>query len=473
MFKPQRWPHEAWIPFTTGLLWLWCAASFGLVGFLFSLVPGCLLLSSAVSTLLYPGDVRIPQFTAAGGLLGVPFAIPAFFVAGFPTGLALLVLSAMSFLAAGYLSVLQEPHEEEVPEPEPSLGLGAQVAVDDFILATLAVRTTLNIEPSEVAREIRLARDLYDERGWLEAPETFHAEPPALESPSSDLERAWGIEYEHLRWESGYTPHDDEPGRERWLSYTPNRTAHAWVMRHPSRPRPWLICVPGYEMGFPQVDFAGFQVWKLVRDLQLNVAIPVLPFHGPRRIAFFSGTGFIAGNFLDTIHAEANAMWDIRRLYGWIRSQYDGPVGVWGLSLGGYNASLFSCLADDLSCVIAGIPATDFTRLTWRHGPTLQLRYAERHGVLLEETNEILRVVSPLVLETKVPKEHRYIYAGVADRLVPPDQPRDLWRHWDRPRIEWYQGAHLTFRAHPRIRGLVPEALRASGLIEGEAQATA
>ena len=466
MFKPQRWPHEAWIPFTTGLLWLWCAASFGVVGFFFSLIPGCLLLASSVSTLLYPGDVRIPQFIAAGGFLGVPFALPAFFVAGVPTGLALLALSAMSFVAAGALSILQEPHEDEVPEPDQSLRLAAQVAVDDVILATLSIRTTLNIDPAEVAREVRLARELYDERGWLETPQGFHPEPPALEEPRGDVERAWGVEFEHLRWDSGYEPHADEPGRERWLSYAPNRTAHAWVMRHPSRPRPWLICVPGYEMGFPQVDFLGFQVWKLVRDLQLNVAIPVLPFHGPRRISRISGTGFLAGNFLDTIHAEANAMWDMRRLYGWIRAQHAGPVGIWGLSLGGYTAALFSCLADDLACVVAGIPATDFTRLTWRHGPALQLRYAERHGIAHDEIGEVLRVVSPLAMPTKVPHEHRHIFAGVADRLVPPDQPRDLWQHWGRPHIEWYQGAHLTFRAHPSIRRLVPEALRAAGVVD-------
>lgn len=465
MFKPQRWPHEAWIPLTTGLLWLWCAASFGVVGFVFSLIPGCLLLSAAVSTFLYPGDVRIPQFIAAGGLLGVPLSLPAFFVAGIPTGLFLFLLSAMSFVTAGALAVLQEPHEDEVPEPEPSLRLAAQVAVDEAILATLSVRTTLNIDPDEVAREVRAARELYDSRGWLEDPQAFHLDPPALEAPRSDVERAWGIEFEHLRWESGYTPHAEEPGRDRWLGYAPNRTAHAWVMRHPSKPRPWLICIPGYEMGFPKIDFAGFQAGKLIRDLQLNVAIPVLPFHGPRRIGRMSGTGFLAGNFLDTIHAEANAMWDIRRLYGWIRARHDGPVGVWGLSLGGYNAALLSSLADDLACVIAGIPATDFTRLTWRHGPTMQLRWAERNGISHDEIGEVLRVVSPLALQTRVPHAQRYIFAGISDRLVPPDQPRDLWRHWEKPYIHWYQGAHLTFRAHAEARTFVPDALRSAGLI--------
>jgi hypothetical protein len=119
--------------------------------------------------------------------------------------------------------------------------------------------------------------------------------------------------------------------------------------------------------------------------------------------------------------------------------------------------------------VIAGIPAVDFIRLTWRHGAPLQIRYAEHRGLVHDEVAEVLRVASPLAMESRVSREHRYIFAGVSDRLVPPDQPRDLWRHWQRPRIEWYQGAHVTFRAHASVRRLVDEALRDSGLSQSAA----
>jgi hypothetical protein len=61
-----------------------------------------------------------------------------------------------------------------------------------------------------------------------------------------------------------------------------------------------------------------------------------------------------------------------------------------------------------------------------------------------------------------VPHERRYLFAAVADRLVPADQVRDLWRHWERPRIEWYQGGHLTFPRHAGVRALVDGALRES-----------
>lgn len=169
-------------------------------------------------------------------------------------------------------------------------------------------------------------------------------------------------------------------------------------------------------------------------------------------------------------------MWDIRRLLSWIRSQSPPRVGVYGLSLGGYNTALLASLESDLACAIAGIPAADFSRLTWRHGARLQILYAERMGLVHDEVSDVMRVISPLVLKPRVPKQRRYLFGGVADRLVPAEQVRDLWLHWDRPRIVWYQGAHLTFRMHPEVDRLFQDALRESNLVgarHGDVEAVA
>jgi dienelactone hydrolase len=152
-------------------------------------------------------------------------------------------------------------------------------------------------------------------------------------------------------------------------------------------------------------------------------------------------------------------MWDIRRMLSWLRAEGASEIGLFGLSLGGYNASLLAALERELACVVAGIPAVDFTRLYFRHGPPVQLLEAELHGIEEHHMDEILRVVSPLSLQPRVPRERRYIFGAIADRLVPADQVRDLWRHWERPRIEWYQGAHVTFPRHPNVRALIDEAL--------------
>ena len=157
-------------------------------------------------------------------------------------------------------------------------------------------------------------------------------------------------------------------------------------------------------------------------------------------------------------------MWDLRRVLAWIQTQWDGPVGVYGLSLGGYNAALLSSL-EPLDAVIAGIPAVDFLRLSTRHGSPLQIRAAEALGLVHEQIRELLSVVSPLAMKPLVPHERRSIFAGTADRIVAPDHPRDLWRHWDRPRIVWYPGGHISFRRHPTVDRLIDDSLRVAKLI--------
>jgi pimeloyl-ACP methyl ester carboxylesterase len=469
LFEQQRYPREAWVPIAAGLVWLWCAASFGVVGFLFSLLPGCLLLASGVSTLLYPGDLRIPQFAALGGLLGVPLALPAFFVAGFATAALLVALSAASFVAAGLVSVRQAPHHDEVPPPVPTLRLGAEVAADEALLATMALSLPMT-RPDElgrVRRDVHAARELYRDRGWLEKPASYHALPPLLERPEIRRARTGAIDFEHLRFESGYEPRAEEPGRDAWRAHAVNRTAHAWVVRRGEGAGPWLVCLHGYQMGLPAIDLRAFEVEKLHRARGLNLALPVLPLHGPRKAGRRSGDGFLAGDPLSTVHAFAQAMWDVRRLLTWVRAQGATRISVFGLSLGGYATALLASLDDGLAGAIAGVPLADVSRAVWRHGPPLQIRYFEERGVVHEEVSEVLRVVSPLALEPKLPRERRFLFGAVADRLVPPDQVRDLWRHWERPRIVWYQGGHVTFRLHRDVRALLDEAIGET-LLRGE-----
>jgi hypothetical protein len=393
---------------------------------------------------------------------------------GFFPALFLAVLSAASFVAAGHVSLLQEPHPEEVPEPRPGLSLSAKVAIDEALLSTMLVGMPLpgGEEAGTIQREVEAARDFFQAQGWLEKPLRYHATPPPLESPRlRDREvrlRGGRTHYQHLSFESAYEPHADEPGRDRWLSYERNRTAHAWVVRHPSgETRPWVVCIHGYQMGAPMIDIGAFDPRFIVGQLGMNAIFPVLPLHGPRKQGRRSGDRFISGDVLNSVHGEAQAMWDIRRLISWVRAQGAPSIGVHGLSLGGYNAALLAAIEPGLACVIAGIPATDFARLLWLHSPPLHIKYMEHRGIVHDEVAEVLRVVSPLALDPLVPKEGRAIYGGVADRLVPPDQVRDLWRHWEEPEaMVWYQGAHVTFQLDPRVRRMVKEVLVGS-LVEG------
>ena len=373
-------------------------------------------------------------------------------------------------LAARWAGLVQLPVVADVPPTRWSVALASKLLLDEvfFLTEALSMRLISVRDRARIADEVTAALDFFESRGFLDRPADYHVAPPALEPSSMRPASSRGIGYEHLTWTSEYEPLPDEPGRARWLGYERNRTAHAWLLRHPGPPRPWLVCVHGYRMGFPLADFIGFPAAWFHHELGLNVAFPVLPLHGPRKIGLRTGDGFLSGDYLDTIHLQTQALWDIRRLLRWLEAEEGEPIGAYGLSLGGYTATLLAALEADLACVIAGIPATCYVGLTKWVVPGWLLQLAEYAGVTLDRIERIARVISPLAFEPTVPWSRRFLYAATADRLVPPATVRALWEHWGRPRLDWYQGSHTSFGFESTVRGLLTDALDRSGLVRAQ-----
>lgn len=346
--------------------------------------------------------------------------------------------------------------------------LVSKVLLDEFFVAAEFINGSVLSVRDEActAAEVEAAETLFEREGWLDEPHSFHQRVAALQVEDIEAVSApWGS-HQHLRYHSDYAPHMGEPGRRRWQGYAANRTGHVWLLEHADEARPWLVCVPGYRMGHPAIDFAGFRARWLHDELGLNVAIPVMPLHGPRRIGRRGGDGFLSGNFLDSLHGQAQATADVRALIHWLRQRGAPRVGLYGISLGAYTAALVAGLEPDLACVIAGIPATDYLGLLRRHVPEPLLWMAGERGFDVQRIERVMRVVSPLALTPTVPKSRRFLYAGRVDQLAPPAQARALWRHWDRPRIAWYDGGHVSFLWEDTVEQLILEALRRGGLIE-------
>ena len=217
-------------------------------------------------------------------------------------------------------------------------------------------------------------------------------------------------------------------------------------------------------MGTPLVNFAGFQVAHLHETLGLNVVLPALPLHGPRGQARFSGGEVLEPDYMKMIFLFAQGAWDVRRLVSWARARGGGDVGLYGISLGGYVSALVSGLEDDLACVIAGIPAVDFPNLARDNEPWIMRRYGDELRVDWSVLRAVSHVVSPLALPPRLPRDRRFIYAGIADRVVQPDQRRALWRHWDRPEIHWFSGGHVLGVMNPSINDFLSRCLVSSGM---------
>ncbi len=356
---------------------------------------------------------------------------------------------------------------DELPVTRPTLALAAQAFGDEIVLLGLRLLLPVSSDPNAVARvkrEVIAALELYGQAGWLEKPEGFFAAPPPLTDVTVKTVTTRGRTHERISFDSRYEPHAGEPGRERWLGYSALNREYGLMLRH-HEPRPWLVCVHGTAMGRAALDLTVFRAWQLHEDLGVNVVLPVLPLHGPRARGLPKGAAFPGGNLLDDVHAAAQAVWDIRRLLSWIRSQEPhSKIGLNGISLGGYITSLVASLDDGLTCAILGVPVADLVELLGRHAG-LSHNDPRRHVLTLAKP--LGRMISPFALTPRVPMQGRFIYAGIADRLVHPrEQVTRLWEHWGRPEIVWYKGGHTGFFRSRPVQRFVQDALVQSGLID-------
>jgi hypothetical protein len=361
-------------------------------------------------------------------------------------------------------------HEpRELPIARPTIALATHALRDEIVLLGLRARRPVsNARAFErIDAEVLAALDFYGRKGWLDHPVRFFAKPPVLRDVTIKPVHAFGLSFERMFFDSGYAPLAGEPGRQRWLSYTSNNREFALLLRHKDD-RPWLVCVHGAEMGRATLDLTLFRAWHLHHDLGLNVVMPVLPMHGPRARDLPKSAVFPGEDVMDNLHATAQAVWDIRRLLTWIRTQQpDSPIGLYSISLGGYVSSLVASLEDGLTCAILGVPVADLIDLLGRHAG-LNASDPRRQTVTLAAP--LGRMVSPLSLEPRVPIQGRFIYAGVADRLVHPrEQVVRLWEHWGRPEIVWYPGGHTGFFQSRPVQRFVDGALVQSGLLNGAA----
>lgn len=385
--------------------------------------------------------------------------------------LSLPLMSIGSLLSESWSALRGEASHSDVPPLDPSLGAIFEAVLDRSFTLGLNLMTGVP-NPSEVrhAHEtMRRAAGTIETRGWLADPASFHRKPPRLEQVEETEHTAFQLSrrvgYRQLRFESGYRAHWELEG-DRWHEFTSNRDGYAYVLEHEEYPdRPWLVCVHGFAMGDPMSNFVAFNAHRLHHELGLNLLMPVLPLHGPRAGGRTSGGEIMSADFVNMIHFFAQALWDIRRLIAWLRRSGASQIGLWGISMGGYTSALVSGFEGDLECVIAGIPPTDFPNVARDNQPWIMRSYEHEMATDWETVRKIMHVVSPLTFDPVVPKDRRFIYAGIADRVVRPDQARALWRRWAQPEIRWFSGGHVTMQMRSGVLDFVEDALCASGML--------
>lgn len=351
----------------------------------------------------------------------------------------------------------------EIPTRMMTYGAAASVLIDELMLAFMATTRLDSDEEAldRIAAETTAALAALESAGLLADPARLHPapDPPKVRRTAQTYR---GIRYDDVRFESEYEPVIDLPGTGRWLSITPNQVAHAYVLQH-REPRPWIVNLHGFGMGGP-ADLITLRALHFHRDLGLNVIQPVFPVHGPRSEGA-DGEQALTLDYMNNLHAVSQAIWDTRRIMAWAKAEA-GATGfaVHGVSMGGYTAALLAGLADDLECVIAGVPTVDLAWVMRRNVPDEEREALDARELLGPMADQIHRPISPLAYAPRLPLSRRFVYAGVVDRLATPGQAHRLWIHWGRPPVAWYRGAHVGFAWSREVRQFIDNALRVSGV---------
>jgi dienelactone hydrolase len=244
---------------------------------------------------------------------------------------------------------------------------------------------------------------------------------------------------------TSYEPHDSPEIAPAPAPKADDILVEHWV-HDAGPPVATVLALHGFSMGYPRLDaFALFASQCFARGI--DVALLTLPFHGARTPsdARFSGERFAMPHVARLNEAVRQAIYEIHVVCDWLREQTDAPVGLLGLSLGGYLSALMAGLRSDLDFVIPMVPPVCMGDLAWRFfSRSRRYRGGAVPALSRAQLRAAYRVHSPLTFPRRVDKARLLILAGRGDQIVPPEHPHALWRHWDEPEIHWFSGSHLA-----------------------------
>jgi pimeloyl-ACP methyl ester carboxylesterase len=291
-------------------------------------------------------------------------------------------------------------------------------------------------------------RDAYGGEELWRAPDSFFTPPePIAPKLRSVRESRHGVVVD-ASWPSSFEPYLSAI-QDKYLSHINNRTARARLYLGPQatrkggagspRPRPAMVLIHGYLAGQWAFEERAWPIAWLGRK-GFDVALAVLPFHAQRaRTDRKAPPPFPGADPRFTNEGFRQAMLDLRALIRWLRARGAPSVGVMGMSLGGYTASLLATVESGLSFVSPIIPLAsiaDFARDQGRLGSPREA--LEQHRALEEAT----RIVSPFARQSLVPPSRVLVVAAQADQITPIAHAERLAGHFGAHMVR-FTGGHL------------------------------
>ena len=241
-------------------------------------------------------------------------------------------------------------------------------------------------------------------------------------------------------WPSTYEPFLDVV-RDKVLAHVENRTARARLIfgEHRAPARPAIICIHGYMGGHFLLEEAQLPIaWLTKRGL--DVALPVLPFHGARGGLRRGAPPFPSADPRLTNEGFRQAVADIGALARHLRERGAPQVGVMGMSLGGYTTALLATVLPDLDFAMPMIPLASVADFAREQGQLGEGAEADAQHAALERANW---VVSPFARPSLVPSSRMLVVAAEYDRITGMNHGRRLATHFEAPLVT-IPGGHMV-----------------------------
>ena len=331
---------------------------------------------------------------------------------------------------------------------------------------------------AERLRGLEVIRAFYDRPEHYDQGGGFFPEPAAIEPRLTEVRRLPGGRVVDLSWASEFTPLwctetaialSSDRGAEllrtridrgrsladKYLGVTHNRVAQARWFQHADGPRPCVLVLHGYMTGAYVLEERLWPVRSLY-DQGYDVVLSVLPFHAGRRDRSrgLRPPAFPSSDPRFTIEGFRQLVFDQRSLIRYLLDSRVASVGVLGMSLGGYSASLLATVEAALSFAGLVIPLAAIDRFAQRHGRLAGAPDEQEAPALA--LHDAQRVVSPLARRPLVASERVVVVEGASDHVTGPAHARLLAEHFGADCLR-FDGGHVLQLGLPGAMATVME----------------
>jgi dienelactone hydrolase len=247
----------------------------------------------------------------------------------------------------------------------------------------------------------------------------------------------------------------------KYMAARRNQTAYARWYRHTDGPKPCVAVLHGYMTGAFALEERLWPVRKMFES-GLDVAITVLPFHGPRRSETrgLRPPAFPSADPRFTIEGFRQLVNDHEALFDYLLEGRVASIGVMGMSLGGYGAALLSTLDARLRFGVFVIPLAaieDFAHTHGRFTGDAHQQSAQRAAMQRAQSQ-----ISPLTRAPLLRGDQVIVVAGESDWVTGVRHAQRLSAHFD-ARTVTFEGGHLLQFGLGRTVGAAWNALRTNG----------